>query len=110
MWGSVRTRGHKVYRFITKGGLAVLILATEGRSVKLKPNSLISSLILEEKEREPSTADGVTSLGISIQKQGSVSWERERQLELAEASSMAVISRLASASLPLVQWLSDKSI
>ena len=35
---------------------------------------------------------------------------RERQLELAEASSMAVISRLASAPLPWVQWLSGKSI
>ena len=33
-----------------------------------------------------------------------------RQLELAEASSMAVICRLASAPLPWVQWLSGKSV
>ena len=36
--------------------------------------------------------------------------ERERQLELAEASSIAVICRLASAPLPWVQWLSGKSV
>ena len=33
-----------------------------------------------------------------------------RQLELAEASSMAIISRLASTSLLWVQWLNSKSI
>ena len=36
--------------------------------------------------------------------------ERERQLESAEASSMAVICRLASTPLPWVLWLSDKSV
>ena len=36
--------------------------------------------------------------------------ERERQLESAEASSMAVIYRLASAPLFWVQWLSSKSV
>ena len=45
--------------------------------------------------------------GISIQNK--VVWERERQLEPAEAASMAVISRLASTPLPWVQWLSGKS-
>ena len=47
-------------------------------------------------------------LGISIQIK--VVWERERQLELAEAASMAVISRLSSAPLPWVHWLSGKSV
>ena len=37
-------------------------------------------------------------------------WEREWQLESAEASSMAVICRLTSTPLPWVQWLSGKSI
>ena len=45
-----------------------------------------------------------------LEKLGNVSnGERERQLELAEASSIAVIGRLASAPLPWVQWLSGKS-
>ena len=35
---------------------------------------------------------------------------RERQLESAEASSMAVISRLASVPLLWVQWLIGKSV
>ena len=36
---------------------------------------------------------------------------RERKtLESSEASSMAVISKLASAPLPWVQWLSGKSV
>ena len=37
-------------------------------------------------------------------------WERERKLESAEASSTAVIGRLASAPLPWVQWLSSRSV
>ena len=36
--------------------------------------------------------------------------ERVRQLESTEASSMVVISQLASAPLPWAQWLSGKSV
>ena len=44
-------------------------------------------------------------------KLGSVSNSEKRgQLESVEASSMAAISRLASAPLPWVQWLSGKSV
>ena len=36
--------------------------------------------------------------------------ERERELESAEAYSMAIISRPSSAPLPWVQWLRGKSV
>ena len=76
--------------------------AVDGKSIR---SGTVHAQSIQPRPITPSTGD----LHLKT-KQCTQQWQRERQLELAGASSLSVISRLASAPLPWVQWLIGKSI